>query len=55
MNPEIAALIARAEAQTPAWRKELMRLTKKPNLTKAETARLIELNKRNAAEYLKSL
>jgi len=47
---DIAALIARAEAQTPAWKKELMRLIKKPNLTEAETARMIELSKRQEAE-----
>lgn len=49
MDPKIAALIARAEAQ-PEWKKELMRLIKKPNLTEAETARMIELTKRQAAE-----
>jgi hypothetical protein len=53
MDPKIAALIARAkaaEAQTPAWKMELMRLLKTPNLTDAQVARLIELRQRHAAE-----
>lgn len=53
LDPNIAALIARAksaEAHAPAWKLELMRLIKTPNLTDAQTARLIELSKRQAAE-----
>lgn len=47
-DPHMAALNARAEEQAD-WRKELMALVKKPKLTKAEIARLQELNKRQIA------
>lgn len=50
MDPKIAALITRAEAETPEWKKELMRLIKKPKLTDVEVARMTELSKRQAAE-----
>ena len=50
LDPTTAAIIARHNAQTPEWKKELMGLIKKPKLTKDETARLIELSKRQAAE-----
>ena len=46
----IARLMAYADRVTPEWKKELMRLIKKPNLTDAEIARMSELADRQAKE-----